>query len=171
MEDHCKGGWHAQAAEFPSIHRIGGGGCDACAGADRDIGARTGERRNEQRRIDPGLFPHLASPVLSLVRAAGIRSRPGDQQVALAAAARGRFGFASSPSSGRGRGKRLRPAGRRLYQSDFAALGSGGREKDSAKCRSQASSTGTLPTNVGPCQCRSSTSNSRCRSFSSRTRS
>src|ERR1700730_6903704 len=75
MEDHCKGGWHAQAAEFPSIHRIGGGGCDACAGADRDIGARTGERRNEQRRIDPGLFPHLASPVLSLVRPGPVTNR------------------------------------------------------------------------------------------------
>src|SRR6266446_4106397 len=131
MEDHRTGGWHAQAAEFPSIHRIGSGGCDACPGADRDIRGRTGQRCNERRHIDPGLFPRLASPGLSLVRAAGIWSQPGDEQVALAAAARRRFGLGgpSPPSSGRGRRERLRPAGRRLYQSDLAAMGGRGREE------------------------------------------
>ena len=94
-------------------------------------GGRTGQQRNERRRIDPGLFPRLESPGLSLVRAAGIGSRPGDEQVALAAAARRRFrhGGPSSASSGRGRRERLRPAGRRLHQSDLAALGGGGREE------------------------------------------
>jgi 2-iminobutanoate/2-iminopropanoate deaminase len=44
---------------------------------------------------------------------------------------RRRFGLRglSSASSGRGRRERLRPAGRRLFQSDLAALGSGGREE------------------------------------------
>ena len=54
------------------------GGCDACRRADRNIRGRTG-RRNEQRHIDPGLFPRLDAPGLSLVRAAGIWSRPGDE--------------------------------------------------------------------------------------------
>jgi hypothetical protein len=78
----------AQAAEFPSIHRIGSGGCDACPGADRE--GRTGQRRDERRRIGPGLFRDMESSSLSLVRAPGIRFRPGDEQVALAATTRRR---------------------------------------------------------------------------------
>src|SRR6516164_1900243 len=62
MEDPCKGGWHAQAAEFPSIHRIGSGGCDACPGADLDNGGRTSRRRNERYHIDPGFFPSSRPP-------------------------------------------------------------------------------------------------------------
>jgi hypothetical protein len=77
------GGWRAQAAEFPSLHRIVGGDCDPCPGADRAIGYRPGRRRTERRRIDPGLFPRLVSPGLSVVRAPCLRPRPGEEQDAL----------------------------------------------------------------------------------------
>src|ERR1700681_525361 len=56
----------------------------------------------------------MASRVATLVRAAGVGSRPGDEQDTAA-------GY---------RSERLRPAGRRLHQSDLAALGGGSREEE-----------------------------------------
>jgi hypothetical protein len=68
------------------MRHIGDRGRDARPGAN--AGGRAGRQPNARRRIDPGLFPRLDAPGLSLVRAAGIGSRPGDEQVALAAADR-----------------------------------------------------------------------------------
>src|ERR1700674_2859604 len=70
----------------------------------------------------------MDSSVLSLVRAAGIGSRPGDEQVAWTRAARWRYRLAGITSD-QGRREQLRPAGRRLHQSDLAALGGGGGEE------------------------------------------
>src|SRR5712691_5956211 len=90
------------AAGFPSIRNIGDGGCDArwarAPGTNGDFGARAGQQRNARRRIDSGLFPRMASSLLSLVRAAGIRSRPGDEQVAWTPAARWRYRLAGITS-------------------------------------------------------------------------
>jgi hypothetical protein len=85
------GDTHGYAAGFPSIRNIGDGGCDARPGANGDVGSRAGQQRNAGRRVDPGLFPCMESSVLSLVRAAGIGSRPGDQQVARTPAARSNY--------------------------------------------------------------------------------
>src|SRR5882762_6671050 len=55
----------------------------------------------------------MASWNAALARASGVRTWPGDQQIAAA----------------RRRHERLRPAGWRLHQSDSAALGSGNGEE------------------------------------------
>src|ERR1700730_16786162 len=94
------------------MHRFGSGGCSACPWADRGVRGRTGQRRNEGSSLDSGLYPRVDTPGLSLVRAAGIGSRPGDEQVTLAAAARRPcfgHGGPSPPSSGRGRRERANP--------------------------------------------------------------
>jgi hypothetical protein len=96
--------WEGKRARW-LIHRLGSSDCDACLRTDHTIRGQAGQRRNERRRIDPGVYRRLDAPGLSLVRAAGVRSRPGNKQIALAATANGRFGHGgpSAPSSGRGR--------------------------------------------------------------------
>jgi len=91
-------------------------------------GVRARRRRNARCRIDPGLYPCLVPSGLALVRAAGIGSRPGDEPVARTPAARRRYRLAGLAAD-QGRREQLRPAGRRLQQSDLAAVGGGDREE------------------------------------------
>jgi hypothetical protein len=81
------GGQHAPAAEFPSIRGFGSGNRNACPRADGNIGGWPSQRRNEQRHIDSEFFRSLDASGFSVVRTAGIRPRPSDEQIALAAAA------------------------------------------------------------------------------------
>jgi hypothetical protein len=79
---HAHEGSHAQAANFSFVCDVDGNGGDARLGARR--GAREWAGKYAKHRIHPKLFWCLESSVLSLVRAARIGSRPGDEQVALA---------------------------------------------------------------------------------------
>src|SRR5580704_17893093 len=87
-EPYGMGDEHEDAAGCPSVGNAGDGGRGTRAGANGAAGIRTGEPRDERRRIDPGPVADMEPSVLSLVRAAGIGPRPGDQQVAWTAAAR-----------------------------------------------------------------------------------
>jgi hypothetical protein len=77
-----KEGGHGQAESFSFVCDVDGNGGVACLGLRR--GAREWAGKDAKLRIHPGLFRCLESSVLSLVRAARIGSRPGDEQVALA---------------------------------------------------------------------------------------
>ena len=54
------------------------------AGQPATPGGRASRYRCAQRRVDPGLLRHMASRLPSLVGAAGVWPRPGDQQIAPA---------------------------------------------------------------------------------------
>ena len=128
---HRKGGWHAQAAEFPSIHRIGARrlrrlpwGRPRHPGSDRPAAQRTAPQsipdftRSWTHPAFPWFEPPASGPGPVTNRSRWPQQPGGD------------IGTVPFPaSSGRGRRERLRPTGRRLHQSDLAALGSGGGEK------------------------------------------
>jgi hypothetical protein len=82
IEPHEKGGEHDfAAAGFPLDSDTDGIGCGARLWASGAHGC-TSQWQQGKRRIDPGFLGRMASRVASLVRAAGIGSRPGDEQVA-----------------------------------------------------------------------------------------
>src|SRR5258708_4635098 len=120
------GDQHEYTARIAFIRNMAGGGRTPRPAATAAAGAR--RRRSARRRIDPGLFTRLESSGPSLVRAAGIGARPDHEQVAWTPAARWRYRLAGIASD-RGRRQQLRPAGRRLHQSDLAAVGGGDREE------------------------------------------
>src|SRR5262249_36642298 len=113
------------AAEFPSYCNTGDGGRNARDGANA-FGGRTGRRREAQRRIDSGLLARLDSSRLSLVRAARIGPRSDNQPVPLGGAGSRRSRRFAGFASQQDRDQQLRPTGRRLQESDPAALGGGG---------------------------------------------
>ena len=73
---------HGQAASFSFVCDVDRNGGDARLRARR--GAREWAGKDAKHRIHPRPFRCLETSVLSLVRAAGIRPRPGNEQVALA---------------------------------------------------------------------------------------
>src|SRR6266446_1672161 len=121
------GDQHDYTARIALIRNIDGG-CDPRPGANGNADVGAGQQRNTRRRLDPRLSRRLESSGLALVRAAGIGARPDHEQDAWTPAARWRYRLAGIASD-RGWRQQLRPAGRRLHQSDLAAMGGGDREE------------------------------------------
>jgi len=93
-----------------SIDCDDGSGCGFGPGS-ADARSRASRQRDAERRIRSELVRRVASRGTAVVRAAGIGSRPRDEQIASE------------------RCEQLRSIGRRLYQSDPTTLGGRGRKE------------------------------------------
>jgi hypothetical protein len=77
MADAHERGSHGQAASFSFVCDVDGNGGDACLGAR--CGTREWAGKGAKHGIHPRLFRCLESSVLSVVRAARIGPRPGEE--------------------------------------------------------------------------------------------
>src|SRR6266849_7622887 len=108
-----KGDRHECATAFPVTGHIGGGYHPRLGAAVR-VRGRASQSWCAKRRVHPGLLRHMASWEPSLVHTACVWCRSGKESVA-------RKGYWR---------ERLQLAGRRLQESDLAALGRGRREEE-----------------------------------------
>jgi hypothetical protein len=103
------------AADFPFVGDIVGSGGNARIGANGGAcGYADQYHRYAKRRIHSGFLRHMGPPIPERLGAAAVGSWPREEQVA------------PGPGTASRRGQ-YRPTGRRLHQSDLAALGGGSR--------------------------------------------
>jgi hypothetical protein len=131
-----KGGEHElAAAAFRFGRDSGGSSCDSRLGTNGGSRVRAGRRHFATSPVDSEFFDHMDAPVPPRLRAAAVRSRPGEKHAA--------------PS-----GRRWQPiaVGGRLHQSDLETPGGRGSE-ESSRNRVARRRLSPRATSVGPAEC------------------